>query len=227
MLNRENLRNFSRKHWVHIPCVVTILFLLAMLSNTLRPHILPWVRENGPVELMTFGLALVAGVLGLFLARKVDKVSGLHFDGFILYLFAAGSLFIALEEIAWGQAFFNYGTPSYFVENNVQKEVTLHNLYGIHGSSDYLYLVFGFTGLVGLWGFQGDKWVGIAVPPRLLSLLWTINLGAGISVAQGLWQFGSLESGLGRKLAEVIELWIALTAFLYVWHHYQAIRKKT
>jgi hypothetical protein len=61
----------------------------------------------------------------------------------------------------------------------------------------------------------------------LFSLLATITVGSVLSVAQGIWHFGSLESGLGRKLAELLELWVALTAFLYMWHHFRASRKKT
>ena len=227
MLFRENLRAILRKHWVHIPCVGSILFVLAMLSDTLRPHLLPWVRENGPIELMTFGLALAAGLFGFIVARKASRSSASFFTGVFLYLFATGSLLVALEEIAWGQTFLNYNAPSYFLENNAQQEVTLHNLNGMHGASDYLCMVFGLTGLIGLYGFRGEKWAGIAVPPRLFSLLVTITAGSVLSVAQGIWYFSSPEFALGRKLAELLELWVALAAFLYAWHHFRASRKKT
>ncbi|PCJ54263.1 MAG: hypothetical protein COA70_06430 [Planctomycetota bacterium] len=204
-----------------------MVFVLAMLSDSLRSHILPWMRENGPVELATFAFAFVAGFLGLVTARKRTKARGIQKTTFFMYVFALGILVVALEEIAWGQAFFDFETPSYFVENNAQQEVTLHNLKGIHGASDYLYLVFGLAGLIGLWGFQDEKWRAIRVPKRLLALLLTITLGALFSIAQGIWQFSSLESGLGRKLAEVLELWVALTAFLYVWGHFRSRPKKS
>jgi len=222
MSNREPLRGNWSKHLEHIPSVLTVVFVLAMLSDSLRPHILPWMRENGPVELVTFALAFVAGVLGLVFVRKKTKAYGLQRNTCFLFAFACGMLLVAMEEIAWGQAFFGFETPSYFVEKNAQHEVTLHNLWGFHGASDYLYLIFGLGGLIGLWGFQGEKWAGIQVPKRLLSLLLTITIGALFSISQGIWQFGSLETGLGRKLAEVLEMWVALTSFLYVWHHFRA-----
>ena len=202
MRSQNSFRTEWAKYWVHIPSVLTILFVLAMLSDSLRPHILPWMRENGPVELATFGLALIAGCLGFGAARRQAKLSGFHFNAFFLCLFASGILVVAMEEIAWGQSFLNYSTPDYFVQNNAQQEITLHNLYGMHGASDYLYLIFGLAGMFGLWGFRGEAWKGIAVRPYMLSILLAISLGSTFSVAQGLWQFGSVESGLGRKLAE-------------------------
>lgn len=40
----------------------------------------------------------------------------------LFFLFAAG------EEISWGQRFFNFSTPSYLAEINVQKEFNIHNI---------------------------------------------------------------------------------------------------
>ena len=46
-----------------------------------------------------------------------------------LYLFLGlGLLFVSLEEISWGQRIFGISNPEYFNENNVQEELTIHNL---------------------------------------------------------------------------------------------------
>ena len=41
-------------------------------------------------------------------------------------------LFIAGEEISWGQRIFGYPTPDWIVERNRQREFNFHNLYGVH-----------------------------------------------------------------------------------------------
>lgn len=46
---------------------------------------------------------------------------------FFLLLFIA-LFFAAGEEISWGQRLFNIETPEKFMENNVQDELTIHNL---------------------------------------------------------------------------------------------------
>lgn len=47
---------------------------------------------------------------------------------------ALGMFFIAGEEISWGQRILGLSTPASFEESNVQGELNLHNLEGIHGS---------------------------------------------------------------------------------------------
>ncbi len=42
---------------------------------------------------------------------------------------ALGSLYIAGEEMSWGQHFFHWNTPEYWAEVNRQQETNLHNTY--------------------------------------------------------------------------------------------------
>lgn len=186
-----------------------------MVPVRTRSFLLPYLRENGPVELATFGLALLAGSIALVLA--VRRRRGLPLAQVVfLGLFGLGMLFVAMEEIAWGQTWVDYGTPEYFLENNVQEEITLHNLEMFHGGSDYLYTVFGIGGLIGIFAAGLFGLGSLAVPRAMASLFWTITLLSLLSIAQGKWDFGLLEMGVGRKLAEVLEMWVSVAGFLYV-----------
>ena len=52
-------------------------------------------------------------------------------------MFAIGCLFIAFEEISWGQRLFDIPTPRVLELHNNQKELNLHNVAGryiLHGS---------------------------------------------------------------------------------------------
>ena len=44
---------------------------------------------------------------------------------------ALSCLYIAGEEMSWGQHFFHWNTPEYWAEVNRQEETNLHNTYAI------------------------------------------------------------------------------------------------
>jgi hypothetical protein len=112
--------------WIVLPASVVVLyFLLWWLA--------PWVfftfvaSEQGLVELATacfFGGAA-------FVALRLCVAAELPPPYRILYgLFAAVALFVALEEISYGQHLFRWTSPEFFQQYNQQGEMNLHNLMG-------------------------------------------------------------------------------------------------
>jgi hypothetical protein len=79
--------------------------------------------DIGPIE---FGTAIFFGVssilLGLIALRSSDLNSFVYFGA------AAACLFIAGEEISWGQWLFHWETPAAMAAVNLQQETNLHNL---------------------------------------------------------------------------------------------------
>jgi hypothetical protein len=66
---------------------------------------------------------------------------------FVLYLLLSVTLlFIAGEEISWGQRILNIETPGYLVELNRQKEMNIHNLEPIQALLFEFYVLIGFYG---------------------------------------------------------------------------------
>jgi len=61
---------------------------------------------------------------------------GIWYGGFALLFFV-----IAGEEISWGQRILGIETPESFAAHNVQQEINLHNIEGIHGSIRALALI--------------------------------------------------------------------------------------
>lgn len=78
------------------------------------------LQEDRIVEWGTVWLFLAAGVLGL--RRSIRQ--RLLFDGLV----ALFCLFVAGEEFSWGQRLVGYSAPEFFLRNNVQQELNLHNL---------------------------------------------------------------------------------------------------
>lgn len=86
-----------------------------------------FVREDGSVEYATSVMLLCISLLQLYRFFKINKYKGylwkIGMIGFIvIFFFGAG------EEISWGQRIFNIESSEYFIENNAQKEMNLHNM---------------------------------------------------------------------------------------------------
>lgn len=87
-------------------------------------------EEDGLVENLTALFYVIAGLIFLLAATQSGLKASVWYWGFgLLFLFIAG------EEISWGQRLLGFSTPSALIEKNVQREVTLHNLQGFQGSS--------------------------------------------------------------------------------------------
>jgi hypothetical protein len=107
--------------------------------------------EDGPVEWATVACYLLAAVGALALAarwrhqeRRVATVAYL--------ILSIGFIFIAGEEVSWGQRVLGFDGPDALVERNLQDEANLHNLlgrYALHAA----YIV------VALWGVGVGRWL--------------------------------------------------------------------
>jgi hypothetical protein len=84
-------------------------------------------KEDGPIEwlqvLAFLGTSLLAAGTGLRLVRRGDRIPGL------LFLALAGAcVFIAGEEIAWGERLLHLEVPEAIEDLNDQEELTVHNI---------------------------------------------------------------------------------------------------
>ncbi len=85
------------------------------------------VSENGPHELIEF---MVAGAASLVAFRTLLLLNFRRDFALVLWVlaFALGCLYIAGEEISWGQWFFYWETPEGWSAINDQQETNLHNV---------------------------------------------------------------------------------------------------
>jgi len=83
------------------------------------------VQEDQPLEWMTFWGFIVAAFFYVRAAVGERRLGRLpwFFAGL-----AAFCVVVAMEEISWGQRLFGYQPPRYFLENNFQQELNLHNV---------------------------------------------------------------------------------------------------
>lgn len=116
--------------WLGIPVLVAAFTIgsYQIAPEWYRSYVLP--EGYGLLEVTHFvipllGLLIAGGLLFLPFVRARPLVFSVTLLG------AFSCLYIAGEEISWGQHFFHWSTPEYWAEVNRQQETNLHNTYVI------------------------------------------------------------------------------------------------
>lgn len=134
----KSLLSRSAKQWNVSERVACLLFWIPIAGAVLLPPIrivsMDLYRflliEDGPVEWLQFACFLAAGLLGFAVARREwDRRNRVY--GVLFTFFALMMLFIAGEEISWGQRILGLETPEELDAINKQGEITAHNIYGV------------------------------------------------------------------------------------------------
>lgn len=108
--------------------IFTVFGYCYMLNQNDINLYLSIAQEDDFIEWTTvwsFLIASFGGVFGVILGRNQFKKFEWFYAGLALFCFL-----VAMEEISWGQRFFGYLPPDYFLENNFQQELTVHNMMG-------------------------------------------------------------------------------------------------
>lgn len=134
----------ASRRTAHVPRALH--FVLAFAAGAIvllylvdRDAYVALMQEDGLIEWATFilflGAALVGGVRAVRNRRAFD---------FLVALFC---LFVAGEEISWGQRLLGYMPPDFFLENNFQQETNIHNFSDLFGRPKWV-----LAALLGLYG---------------------------------------------------------------------------
>ncbi|MFQ5768839.1 MAG: hypothetical protein ACE5ID_12770, partial [Acidobacteriota bacterium] len=81
------------------------------------------VQEDETLEWGTFWAFVLATAVFAAAARKVPVGRG-----WFLWLLSLFCFAVALEEISWGQRILGFRPPAYFLANNYQQELNIHNV---------------------------------------------------------------------------------------------------
>lgn len=104
------------------------------------------MREDGWAEWATccaFALAAGLAIHALWRTRWQQRLHGLALLGLALFC-----VFVAGEEISWGQRLLGFKPPALFLENNHQQESNLHNL--LKGIFETRWMVFSVAAAYGV-----------------------------------------------------------------------------
>ncbi|MDC1198001.1 hypothetical protein N8035_04045 [Algibacter sp.] len=192
-----------------------------MISKPTRDFGFWLLDENSPIEILTFIFFIVGGVFGIWLSINHNKI--LEKLTVVFYLFFSVCLIlIAMEEIAWGQWFFNFETPEEWAKINKQGETTLHNIEGLHGHNENLRLLFGLGGLVGILLGKLSAFKKISVPNVLFSWFFIIFFHSTLDVLTHM----DNNNHPMQRISELIEMLIGGSALLYLWLNFKKLRSE-
>ena len=199
------------------PIAVVCGFIALMLFPYTRSAAWWMIQENNPSELLTFLFLIIGGIYGLLAARRFkNKKEEKLVVGFYI-LFSIGLLFTAMEEIAWGQWFIKFQTPVLIKEINLQGELTLHNIRGLQGHSEYFRLIFGLGGLAGVLTFFYKPFRKIGAPMLLMPSFFIITFFAGLDLYDDYFPCPQqIRTGL-YWLSEVLEMLVGFSGMLFIW----------
>ena len=139
-----------------IPIILIIFIIITKI--TLGPANIPYlilISEDGPVEYATFIIYFVTIIFSL-LSAKIFFKRGKKRYGFLYFAMALVFIFIAMEEISWGQRIINLDLPEFFLEST-QEEMNIHDLPVVAIFEDPMIIIAGLIGGL-LWViFQKSK----------------------------------------------------------------------
>jgi hypothetical protein len=163
---------------------VGVVGLCVLLKAALGPQHSAYtglVGEDGVVEYTTSVAYLLAGVIGVLVAKAYSR-DGKRLLVVLWLLFALALVVVALEEISWGQRLFGVETPEAFA-GNVQGELNLHNLEPVQRLLHGAYIAIGLFGALGwlLRTRRGPAWLdelgeSLLPPPLLLGWFLPVAL---------------------------------------------------
>lgn len=144
------IHNFEKNLKLYISVLpLFILGVFFVLYNLISVKLYWWLeQEDGLNETLQFFFFFITAYISFKNASLVYRYNKKWF-AFIM-LFAIGLLFIALEEISWGQRIFDIKSSDWLIANNYQQEITIHNItpagklswFNLHD----LFIIVGFYG---------------------------------------------------------------------------------
>ena len=208
----------SNAHLVQASSVTigTLVVGMHLVGSRLGGFLGPMFRKEGPFELLTVALELLAAVWCVGAARHWNK-HGKRTSRAVPVLYATLGIvlfLVAMEELNWGQTLLGFDTPSTWAAINYQQETSLHNLWDRPTLivAERLFMVLFGISVVALMAFAKkfprSAFAAIAPPGSLLGLAMICAIpGAFIRL-------------------EVSELLLAIFFAFYSYRNYIAARSR-
>jgi hypothetical protein len=203
--------------WLPVSLALVLIAIFQVDENFYREWVLP--EGYGFLEFSQFVLAGAASVIGLALAlnpfvRKRPIILATAFLGGLACLYIAG------EEMSWGQHLFHWETPTEWAALNRQQETNLHNVYDIFDKTPRNVLMLGVV----IGGLLMP--LAAAFRPKLRAMRWSLFLPATALLPTALLvvafqlvsdiQKVDLLEGIVQRPSEVVELYLYFFLFAYM-----------
>ncbi len=199
---------------------------LVWYSQVDEPGFMALTEEDHVVENVQWVLGALAAVLGGRIAWRLGVRR--RWGWALCYgVLALGLVWVAGEEISWGQRLVGFQTPAWVMERNQQEELNLHNLPEVRRFTDYwLDRAILFLIALSLFGWVlrkrwAARWrVALWIPHPVLLPAWVCAVSYEWLRYAYVWRYHAQVSPVVNRLHEARELFLAmgLAAFLVmVW----------
>lgn len=201
--------------WLGIPIVLILMSIgieLSFTGETLRAM----YTEGGPIEITQFVFMAAATILA---AIRFFQLEDKYLKIWATLIFF-GSLYIAGEEISWGQWLFYWDTPEFWAQVNDQQETNLHNTSAWLDQKPRLLMFIGIV-IGGLLIPALRRWKPSALPTRFSALYpadHTFVTALGVLIPYAIQEVGEhfLKFRLFERVSEVQEMYIYFFILLYI-----------
>ncbi len=216
-----------------VAAIVPALLLLAHFAPDWTAY---WiVREPfGLLELLGFLLPLATTLLALRMLLTRTVRSDLLLMVWTVAI-ALGSLYIAGEEVSWGQWFLNWNTPEGWRELNDQGETNLHNISGWFDQIPRAILIVGIgvSGIIFPWFILNRPHLVMRQFDILYPPLWLVPLAVAVVASDFFLHvqpaFIRAELGLLRpgEIQELFIFWYLFAYTLTLWRRVEVLEGRT
>lgn len=211
--------------WLWIPIVA--LGVQLILESTVDGNTLSLMHsENGPHETLQFILMAAGFVFALYVlfSGRLKTPSLKIWFG----LAALACLYVAGEEVSWGQHFLNWSTPEYWAQYNDQQETNLHNTSSWLDQKPRLILEIGIVFGALVYPFlKAKNWLNLPkdldflFPPKELSVIALIVIGT--QIVEKFFEIFNIY--VFARYSEVQEVYMFYFVLLYLIMLYQKVIK--
>lgn len=154
---------------------VVMLGAMLAVKYFATEHYPRMIKEDGVLEYLQALCYACAGLVSLLIFDRFFS-SGRRLQATLYLTFAVGMIFVAAEEVSWGQRIADIETPEVLMQWNVQREISVHNLRPVQSWLHTGYIVIGLVaGLAWIfvprpaWDWR-DGSLGSVLPGRLTTL---------------------------------------------------------
>lgn len=207
----------SKIWWLYVP--VTVFFIQVILEWVFdAPTLSRMHSEGGPHEIIQF---LVIGAAFLVASSALAMPAVRRNKGLLAWfgIAAACSLYVAGEEMSWGQHILSWDTPEYWAAVNDQQETNLHNTSAWLDQKPRLLLEIGV--IVGGFVIPLLRRIRLAWLPARFAAIYppaSLSVTAGIFLALKIVDAiaDAAHIRLFERVSEVQELYLFYFVLLYV-----------
>ncbi len=110
------------------PILLIIVFFAIYLARTDKAYFETNLAvQGGFFQCLIFGTILFASIMCFYRASILKPFRGGTFSGCLIFM---GIIFLAfaLDEISWGQVFFDFASPEFFASRNLHGKMNIHHL---------------------------------------------------------------------------------------------------